>query len=212
MVTIREWLKEKRESSKRKAAELFKNTKDKTTETYNKVLDTEVEDIKNKTKKFKQKARETIDKVDDAAYEGSQQLKSEIPAFISFFVWLVLPYIFISVYRYSFDGMEDSPVNILGVFMISIGALLTLTTVFARPKNKLKGFARTTAVFFSLLTFPLASEYFDYRKYLDHKSFCDTYLKWKNPPMAVLDEQSCTKLQSNKMSYVEFLGNWKNIR
>ena len=38
MVTIREWLKEKREGSKRKAAELFKNTKDKTAETYNKVL------------------------------------------------------------------------------------------------------------------------------------------------------------------------------
>ena len=29
MVTIREWLKEKKEGSKRKAAELFKNTKDK---------------------------------------------------------------------------------------------------------------------------------------------------------------------------------------
>lgn len=205
MVTIREWLKQKKESGKRKAAELFKNTKDKTSETYNKVLDTEIDDIKKK-------AKATIDKVDDAAYEGSQQLKSEIPVFISFFIWLVVPYIFISVYRYSFDSMENFPVNILGVFTISIGALLTLITIFARPKNKLKSFARTTAVFLSLLTFPIASEYFDYRKYLDHKSFCDTYLKWKNPPMAVLDEQSCTKLQSNKMSYVEFLGNWKNIR
>lgn len=205
MVTIREWLKQKKESSKSKAAELIKNTKDKTSETYNKVLDTEIDDIKKKS-------RETIDKVDDALYEGSKQLKSELPAFLTFFIWLILPYIFFIFYRFSFDDWKGEPFNIFAVVVLLIGAVLTLVTTTSKNKNPLKSFARTTAVLISLLSFPFASEYFDYRKYLNERSFCHINLKYSNPYQKVLDEDSCEKLRDRKMSYLEFLRVWKNIQ
>ena len=213
MVTIREWLKEKREGSKRKAAELFKNTKDKTSETYNKVLDTEIDDIKNKTK-------ETVSEGAKLAEEAKEGIKSEFPAFVTFFIWLALPYIIFFFYRLSFDGWANNmqsifafPVNIFVIPVLIVGLLLTINTAASKYQDTLKSWARTMAVFISLISFPAVSEYFDFKEYEKQRYFCnnETFIINQMELFPIIDEKNCKKLQEGKLNYFEFLRVWKNI-
>jgi len=206
MVTIREWLKEKREGSKRKAAELFKNTKDKTSETYNKVLDTEIDDIKNKTK-------ETVSEGAKLAAEAKEGIKSEFPAFITFFIWLALPYIIFFFYRLSFDGWLDSPINLFAIPVLIVGLLLTINTAASKYQDTLKSWARTMAVFISLISFPAVSEYYDYKEYEKQRYHCDekSFIANQMELFPIIDEKNCKKLQEGKLNYFEFLRVWKNI-
>ena len=213
MVTIREWLKQKREGSKRKAAELFKNTKDKTSETYNKVLDTEIDDIKNKT-------RQTLSEGAKLAGEAKEGIKSEFPVFIIFFVWLLLPYTIFYFYRLSFDGWANNmqslfafPVNIFVIPVLIVGLLLTINTATSKYQDNLKSWARTMAVSISLLTFPAVSEYFDYKEFEEQRYRCDekTFIYTQTALFPVIDEKNCKKLQEGRLNYFEFLRVWKNI-
>ena len=94
-----------------------------------------------------------------------------------------------------------------------VGLLLTINTAASKYQDTLKSWARTMAVFISLISFPAVSEYFDFKEYEKQRYFCnnETFIINQMELFPIIDEKNCKKLQEGKLNYFEFLRVWKNI-
>ena len=83
MVKLRDWLKNNKEKTKGITKEKFDEVKNKTKQKYNEVLDTEVEEIQDRTKQFVGQATET-----------TKGYLTAILLILYFVFWLFVPTIF----------------------------------------------------------------------------------------------------------------------
>jgi hypothetical protein len=86
MVKLRDWLKNNKEKTKGITKEKFDEVKNKTKQKYNEVLDTEVEEIQDRTKQFVGQATET-----------TKDYLTAILLILYFVFWLFVPTIFFIV-------------------------------------------------------------------------------------------------------------------
>tara|TARA_R110002020_G_scaffold324391_1_gene540078 strand:- start:281 stop:802 length:522 start_codon:yes stop_codon:yes gene_type:complete len=83
MVKLRDWLKNNKEKTKGITKEKFEKVKNKTKQKYNEVLDTEVEEIQDRTKQFVGQATET-----------TKGYLTAILLILYFVFWLFVPTVF----------------------------------------------------------------------------------------------------------------------
>ncbi len=89
MVTIRDWLFQKKEAFKKSAVDISTNAAETAKDKYNKVLDTEVDDIKEGVKKVIEEEKKDIK-------EFSNFLINSVLGFIVFYIfWALVPVGFI---------------------------------------------------------------------------------------------------------------------
>jgi len=169
MVKLRDWLKNNSEKTKEKTKEKYEEVKSRTKEKYNKVLDTEVEEIQDKTKQFV-----------GGAIETTKGYLTAIFLILYFMFWLLVPAIFIITifYIFIFSGnlvdsnytviwvADYSPFIFAGIFsVIYIGVL---SFVFIKTpeglfkKAQKRGFKFSFLFFLLLLVIAIVTTNFSY--------------------------------------------------
>ena len=141
MATIREWLKKTRENTKQKVKNSIEEAKDKTKDTYNKVLDTEIDDAQ---KQVKQATKNTSSFFRHIAI-------SILASVHQFTRWALLPWAiciiafgifeFIEQYLYNFqDGILGvfSYVALVVLFCFSVFFFVRISYINILPKKFLK--------------------------------------------------------------------------
>ena len=130
MVTIRDWLFQKKEAFKKSAVDISTNAAETAKDKYNKVLDTEVDDIKEGVKKVIEEEKKDIK-------EFSNFLINSVLGFIVFYIfWALVPvgFIWISFFVVAPLLNTESLMNI-PAFLITVGVSIGLSIFFYLKAN-----------------------------------------------------------------------------
>ena len=130
MVTIRDWLFQKKEAFKKSAVDISTNAAETAKDKYNKVLDTEVDYIKEGVKKVIEEEKKDIK-------EFSNFLFNSVLGFIVFYIfWALVPvgFIYISFFAVVPLLNTESLINI-PAFLITVGFSIGLSIFFYLKAN-----------------------------------------------------------------------------
>ena len=130
MVTIRDWLFQKKEAFKKSAVDISTNAAETAKDKYNKVLDTEVDDIKEGVKKVIEEEKKDIK-------ELSNFLINSVLGFLAFYIfWALVPvgFIWISLFVVAPLLNTESLMNI-PAFLITVGFSIGLSIFFYLKAN-----------------------------------------------------------------------------
>ncbi len=130
MVTIRDWLFQKKEAFKKSAVDSSISAVETAKDKYNKVLDTEVDDIKEGVKKV-------IDEEKKDIKEFSNFLINSVLGFIVFYIfWALVPvgFIYISIFVVAPLLGTDS-LGTIPAFLITVGVSIGLSIFFYLKAN-----------------------------------------------------------------------------
>ena len=156
MPTIRELLKSFRVKSKEKTRDFINDAKNKTSETYNKVLDTDVDELKAKTNQMGGKVKEAFK---GGVVETKDDIGDIIPIIGNFILFLVIPYPLL--FFYGFIGNDIR----FDLMLLSIILVPTFFYAFSSVPTKVSNVRKSaySALFISFLTFPIVAEYLNYK-------------------------------------------------
>jgi len=156
MPTIRELLKNFGAKSKEKTKEFMNDAKNKTSETYNKILDTDVDELKLKTTKLGGKVKEAFK---GGVVETKDDLGDIIPIIGNFILFLFIPYPLL--FFYGFIG-NDIRFDLMLLSIILVPTLFYAFTGLPPETSNIRK-AGYLALFISFLTFPILAEYLNYK-------------------------------------------------